>query len=421
MKYTTTLNCFIALTICLFASCKKEVPEVIIATPVEEEAPMEFLPFKEVILNDLSAFKTEGTNWKVVGNVIADRVKENTLVSSEGTGVLINTNDKDKNQPIFTSFEHGDIEIEFDVMMPLKSNSGVYFQGRYEVQLFDSWGVKTPQFSDIGGIYQRWDGEKGKGKEGYEGHAPRINAAKAPGLWQHFKIIFHAPQFDETGKKIKNAWFEEVWLNGVLIHKNIEVTGPTQAAAFEDEKPRGALMFQGDHGPVAIKSIKYKLYESKKISLGNVVNKEYEGEYNNLINMDSIKLMNEKAVDKIDLTELSLSSSRKIVTYSGTMDIPATGEYLFKMGLNGGGVLIVQNDTLINMNEDYSYSYTEKFGNLALEKGSVPFTIVYNKKFNWRGEFDLKVEGPEIQSYSIQEPVIDTRPRRQRPQPERIM
>jgi Domain of Unknown Function (DUF1080) len=421
MKYTTTLNCFMAVTICLFTSCKKEVaevPEVIIETP-EEEIQMEFLPFKEVGLNDLSAFKTTGKNWKIVGNVIADRTKEKTLVSSEGKGVLININDEDNNAPIFTAFEHGDIEIELDVMMPLKSNSGLYFQGRYEVQLFDSWGVKEPQYSDIGGIYQRWDEKKGKGKEGYEGHAPRMNAAKAPGLWQHFKIIFHAPKFDEAGKKIKNARFEEVWLNGVLIHKNIEVTGPTQAAAFEDEKPRGALMIQGDHGPVAIKSIKYKLYEDKKISFGSITNKQYESNYHDLINMDSLKLVSESKVENIDLTEVSLNNSRKIVTYSGTMEIPATGEYLFKMGLNGGGVLIIKNDTIINMNEDYSYAYTEKFGNLVLEKGSTPFTIVYNKKFPWRGEFDLKVEGPEIQSYSIQEPIVI--PGRPRPEVERIM
>src|SRR5690606_16658782 len=136
-----------------------------------------------------------------------------------------------------------------------------------------------------------------------------MNAAKAPGLWQHFKIIFHAPKFDEAGNKIKNAWFEEVWLNGVLIQKHIEVTGPTEAAAFEDESPRGSLMIQGDHGPVAIKNIKYKLYEDKKFVFSNLVNKEFEGNYQNLINMDSLNMVNEKDVKNIDISELALSNS----------------------------------------------------------------------------------------------------------------
>jgi hypothetical protein len=46
--------------------------------------------------------------------------------------------------------QHGDIELEFDVAR--KSNSGVNLQGRYEIQIFDSWGVKTPAYYDCGGF-----------------------------------------------------------------------------------------------------------------------------------------------------------------------------------------------------------------------------------------------------------------------------
>src|SRR5690606_24986799 len=116
MKYTTTLNYFMALVICCFVSCKKDatVTETTIV-PEEEPKQMEFLPFKEVSLNDLSSFAPTTNNWQIVGSAVADRVKERTLTSSEGTGILVNTGDKDKNDHIFTSFEHGDIEIELDV------------------------------------------------------------------------------------------------------------------------------------------------------------------------------------------------------------------------------------------------------------------------------------------------------------------
>jgi len=73
--------------------------------------------------------------------------------------------------------------------------------GRYEVQLFDSWSVKAPKYSDCGGIYERWDEARGPGKQGYEGHAPLANASRAPGLWQHLHIEFQAPRFDAAGKK----------------------------------------------------------------------------------------------------------------------------------------------------------------------------------------------------------------------------
>jgi hypothetical protein len=129
----------------------------------------------------------------------------------------------------------------------------VYLQGRYEVQIFDSWGVEKPGFGDCGGIYQR-----GRDGERFEGHSPRENASRPPGEWQTFDIIFQAPRFDAAGGKTANARFVRVVHNGVVIHENVEVTGPTRAATFEDEKALGPLMLQGDHGPVAYRNIVVK-------------------------------------------------------------------------------------------------------------------------------------------------------------------
>src|SRR5690606_27957245 len=221
------------------------------------------------------------------------------------------------------------------------------------------------------------------------------------------------------GNKVKNAWFEEVWLNGVLIHSNVEVTGPTEAAMFNDEQPTGPLVIQGDHGPVALKNIQYKLYGDSKLMFSNLTLREYEGEYQDLINMDSLKLGNESEVEKLDLSELKRSNSRKIVSLSGTMEIPASGDYLFEMGLNGGGVFIVNNDTLINLNEDLGYAYERRFAEIVLEKGTLPFTIIYNKKFPWRGELNLLAEGPEIQKQTLLQEEMNSG--RNRPQPEKIL
>src|SRR5699024_10727548 len=125
-----------------------------------------------------------------------------------------------------------------------------------------------PSFSDCGGVYQRWDENKNEDK-GYEGVPPLINACMAPGLWQNIKIYFRAPRFDSVGEKIQNARFEKVILNGVLVQDQIEVTGPTRAAYFSDEKEEGPLMIQGDHGKVALRNIKYKSLELKDTSVLN--------------------------------------------------------------------------------------------------------------------------------------------------------
>ncbi|MCH8948980.1 MAG: DUF1080 domain-containing protein, partial [Chloroflexi bacterium] len=63
--------------------------------------------------------------------------------------------------------QRGDVEAHIEFVVPQGSNSGIYFQGRYEIQVFDSFGVKKSKYSDCGGIYQRWANGKG-----FEGHAP---------------------------------------------------------------------------------------------------------------------------------------------------------------------------------------------------------------------------------------------------------
>ena len=175
-----------------------------------------------------------------------------------GMGVAVDVLNPKNNSHLITKDEFGDLELELDFMMAKGSNSGVFLQGRYEVQLLDSWTKLHPEFSDVGGIYQRWDDARGDGHQGYQGIAPLINVARAPGLWQHLKIKFQAPLFDAGGQKIRNARFLEVDLNGVLVQLQEEVTGPTRSSAFDDEKPAGPLMLQGDHGNVAFRNIHYK-------------------------------------------------------------------------------------------------------------------------------------------------------------------
>lgn len=64
-----------------------------------------------------------------------------------------------------------------------------------------------------------------------------------------------APRFDGDGNKTANAVFVGVEHNGVVVHENEEVTGPTRAAMFDNEEPLGPLMLQGDHGPVAYRNV----------------------------------------------------------------------------------------------------------------------------------------------------------------------
>lgn len=209
-----------------------------------------------VNLMDLSSFKSPGQTWSLAGGVTANLLEQNVLNTTKGTGILVNLPTKKNNgSDLLTIGEHGDLVLELDYLLAKGANSGIYLQGIYELQLEDSWTATKPLSSINGGIYERWDDSKPEGQKGFGGHAPRQNVSKAPGIWQHIKIVFVAPKFDAAGNKTSNARFVSVELNGVLIHDNIELFGPTRGANGK-EKATGALRLQGDHGAVAFKNIK---------------------------------------------------------------------------------------------------------------------------------------------------------------------
>lgn len=194
-------------------------------------------------LDDLSLFNSPSKSWQIVGNVNSDLTKEQTLFPAKGTGVLLNQPSKKvPGEDLFTNIEFGDIDLELDYLMPRKGNSGVYLQGRYEVQLADSWDATIINSGTNGGIYDLTP--------------PRKNVSKAPGLWQKLKLSFQAPRFDGNGHKVENARLLRVELNGVLIQENVELFKPTPGAIRDDEVAKAPLRIQGDHGAVAFRNIK---------------------------------------------------------------------------------------------------------------------------------------------------------------------
>ena len=230
------------------APAASPLPEV--AVPLSDWKPLIPGP-------DITGWKKPTGDWQMVGEAVKDPANEKAIAVKPGTGTIYN-GPKGRTKNIFTEDEFGDAALHVEFMVPKGSNSGVYLMGRYEIQVYDSFGVEKDAYPGIecGGIYQRWDPKRGKGQEGFEGRSPRINASKAPGEWQTFDILFQAPRFDAAGKKTANARFVKVLHNGQVIHENIEVTGPTRAAAFADEKPTGPLTIQGDHGPVAYRNLR---------------------------------------------------------------------------------------------------------------------------------------------------------------------
>lgn len=202
--------------------------------------------------NGLDAFQKTSA-WTRVADVHAVEGRKEVTTRGEGS-ILVNGLTKDTSIPyLFTRESFGDVKVDLEFMIPKDSNAGVYLMGRYEIQIFDSFGKEKVGSADLGGLYACWDKTKPKQEQWSGGAAPKVNAASAPGTWQTMEIIFHAPRFDAGGRKIKDASFASVRINGQLVQENISAPGPTASHPLSGEVASGPVVIQGDHGPIAIR------------------------------------------------------------------------------------------------------------------------------------------------------------------------
>ncbi len=340
---------------------------------------------QKVSFNDMTFWKNSGkTNWSIVKSVTVDLNSEESIATEPGSGVMVNQPVAGNNANLESILEHGDADISFDFMMAKHSNSGFYLQGRYEIQLLDSWGVINPHTGDCGGIYKRRrfiKDQNGKDQEYlWEGHAPRINTCLAPGLWQHMDIQFQAPKFDASGKKIANAKVLLVKMNGVIIQENVELTGPTGGPISEMEVAKGPIMIQGDHGKVAFRNMSITNYVGKKAEIKDIQYMAYYGTFSKP--QDFLN----KRPDKVSkLEKLSWEASTQpndfALIYQSKLLIPESGKHELTFQIAGKYSVKIAGKEVLP--DQWTHTNDQRKATVELPAGEVPMEITVYKTDGW--------------------------------------
>ncbi len=140
---------------------------------------------------------------------------------------------------IQTKQSFGDFKLHVEFWLPnlppdqtgqRRANSGVYLQNRYEIQVLDTFGKPTLDETESASIYGK--------------RAPDSNAGTAPETWQTYEVTFRAARFNGS-TKIQDATVTVVW-NGVTVHNNVAIDGPTGGGSSEG--PSGGPIRLQDHG-----------------------------------------------------------------------------------------------------------------------------------------------------------------------------
>lgn len=202
------------------------VPKVVTPAKINSEAPSDAIILfngknlsQWVMADDRSA----AAKWKVADGILTVDKKTGNIETKQ-------------------SFNNYQLHLEWRIPAnisgegQLRGNSGLLLASigkgdlGYELQILDSYNNKTYTNGMAGSIYKQT--------------TPMFNAAKQPGEWQTYDVIWTAPTFN-ADSTVKTPAKVTVLFNGVLVQNNFELKGPTQYV--------GQPGYRQAHGPSPIK------------------------------------------------------------------------------------------------------------------------------------------------------------------------
>ncbi|MGZ0015288.1 3-keto-disaccharide hydrolase [Yeosuana sp. AK3] len=239
------------LSILIFASnqtivCAQEEPTKPQETEIWEPKPKVVTVDSETKIPSDAIVLFNGTNFEEwISSVDSTQVK--WILNNDGSMTV-----NDRTGDIQTKRNFGSIQLHIEWRSSpentgsnqSKSNSGIFLQNRYEVQVLDNNDNDTYVNGQVGSIYKQ--------------SIPLAKASSKTGNWNVYDIIYHKPEFNSEGNKTKSATIT-VLHNGVLIQNHYEITGTTEYIGWPKNIAHGAaplkLQDHGDNSRVSYRNI----------------------------------------------------------------------------------------------------------------------------------------------------------------------
>ena len=189
----------------------------------------------------------DAAGWSLVDAAL-DPDDPTKLHAWEGVGALVNVGQGPAGDFV-GRYPLGSGEYHVEFMLPEGGRSAVYLQGRYGLALGDDAAVDAGRAPATGTLL---------GHPDLAAVAPDSDGYQGAGVWHGLDLDFEAPRFDARGRKVEPARLLHAALDGVQLHENVVLPGPTAGARFADESPLGPLVIVGTDGPVALRTLRFK-------------------------------------------------------------------------------------------------------------------------------------------------------------------